>query len=64
MNIKSTIGELVIYAKTLNIKSTIGELVIYVKTLNIKSNEHQVNNRRTSNICYRRNVKHLISSQQ
>ena len=37
MNIKSTIGELVIYVKTLNIKSneqsTIGELVIYVKTL-------------------------------
>ena len=51
MNTKSTIGELVIYAKTLNIKSTIGELVIYVKTLNIKSNEHQVNNRRTNNIC-------------
>ena len=51
MNIKSTIGELVIYVKTLNIKSTIGELVIYVKTLNIKSNEHQVNIRRTSNIC-------------
>jgi hypothetical protein len=37
MNTKSTIGELVIYVKTLNIKSTIGELVIYVKTLNIKS---------------------------
>ena len=51
MNIKTTIGEPVIYAKTLNIKSTIGELVIYVKTLNIKSNEYQVNNRRTSNIC-------------
>ena len=27
----------------MNTKSTIGELVIYVKTLNIKSNEHQVN---------------------
>jgi hypothetical protein len=51
MNTKSTIGELVIYVKTLNIKSTIGELVIYVKTINIKSNEYQVNNRRTSNIC-------------
>ena len=35
----------------MNTKSTIGELVIYAKTLNIKSNEHQVNNRRTSNIC-------------
>ena len=35
----------------MNTKSTIGELVIYAKTLNIKSNEHQVNIRRTSNIC-------------
>ena len=35
----------------MNINSTIGELVIYAQTLNIKSNEHQVNNRRTSNIC-------------
>ena len=51
MNIKSTIGELVIYAKTLNIKSTIGELVIYVKTLNVKSNEYQFINRRPLIIC-------------
>ena len=29
----------------MNIKSTIGELVIYVKTLNIKSNEQSNNRR-------------------
>ena len=35
----------------MNTKSTIGELVIYAKTINIKSNEHQVINRRPLIIC-------------
>ena len=35
----------------MNTKSTIGELVIYVKTLNVKSNEYQFINRRPLIIC-------------